>query len=101
VWFYSLSTEHLHNKEKIRHYLLISFIIILPFSFYTHFSSLFGEDSVLSRKMILLAKEMNVNYKSWNWPENLEDNGMAMHVVMTSSRKSAPLAKEGANKSLI
>lgn len=74
--------------------LAIIFIITLPFSFYSHFSSLFGEDSVTSRKMILLAKEMNVNYKSWNWPENLQDNGMAMHLVMTSSRKSAPLVSK-------
>jgi phosphoglycerol transferase MdoB-like AlkP superfamily enzyme len=83
-----------YTTKKNKALLAISFIIILPFSFYTHFSSLFGEDSVLSRKMILLAKEMNVNYKSWNWPENLQDNGMAMHVVMTSSRKSAPLANK-------
>ncbi|HCM9127122.1 TPA: sulfatase-like hydrolase/transferase [Enterobacter asburiae] len=83
-----------YTTKKNKASLAISFMIILPFSFYTHFSSLFGEDSLLSRKMILLAKEMNVIYKSWNWPENLQDNGMAMHIVMTSSRKSAPLANE-------
>lgn len=83
-----------YTTKKNKASLAISFMIILPFSFYTHFSSLFGEDSLLSRKMILFAKEMNVIYKSWNWPENLQDNGMAMHIVMTSSRKSAPLANE-------
>lgn len=83
-----------YTTKKNTIVLAISFITILPFSFYTHFSSLFGEDSIFSRKMILLAKEMNVTYKSWNWPENLQDNGMAMHVVMTSSRKSAPLASK-------
>lgn len=83
-----------YTTKKNNALLAISFIMILPFSFYTHFSSLFGEDSILSRKMILLAKEMNVIYKSWNWPENLQENGMAMHVVMTSSRKSAPLANK-------
>lgn len=81
-----------YTTKKNKALLAIIFIMTLPFSFYTHFSSLFGEDSILSRKMILLAKEMNVIYKSWNWPENLQENGMAMHVVMTSSRKSAPLA---------
>lgn len=83
-----------YTTKKNKALLAIGFIMILPFSFYTHFSSLFGEDSILSRKMILLAKEMNVIYKSWNWPENLQENGMAMHVVMTSSRKSAPLANK-------
>lgn len=87
-----------YTTKKNKASLAISFMIILPFSFYTHFSSIFGEDSLLSRKMILLAKEMNVFYKSWNWPENLQDNGMAMHIVMTSSRKSAPLANENNKK---
>lgn len=74
--------------------LAVSFIMMLPFSFYTHFSALFGEANILSRGMILLAKEMNVTYKSWNWPENLRDNGLPMHIVMTGSRKSAPLANK-------
>lgn len=86
--------KNFHTTKKNKVLLAISFITILPFSFYTHFSSIFGEDSILSRKMILLAKEMNVTYKSWNWPENLQDNGMAMHIVMTSSRKSAPFANK-------
>ncbi|WP_368743577.1 LTA synthase family protein [Enterobacter asburiae] len=92
ILFFISRAFYTTKKNKVS--LAISFMIILPFSFYTHFSSLFGEDSLLSRKMILLAKEMNVIYKSWNWPENLQDNGMAMHIVMTSSRKSAPLANE-------
>lgn len=74
--------------------LAVSFIMMLPFTFYTHFSALFGEANILSRGMILLAKEMNVTYKSWNWPENLRDNGLPMHIVMTGSRKSAPLANK-------
>ncbi|AVH15923.1 alkaline phosphatase family protein [Enterobacter sp. SGAir0187] len=93
VILYFISRKFYTTKKNTL-VLAISFITILPFSFYTHFSSLFGEDSIFSRKMILLAKEMNVTYKSWNWSENLQDNGMAMHVVMTSSRKSAPLASK-------
>lgn len=83
-----------YTTKKNKILLAIVFIIALPFSFYTHFSAIFGEENVLSRKMILLAKEMNVIYKSWNWPENLQDNGIAMHIVMTSSRKSAPMANK-------
>ncbi len=33
-----------------------------------------------------------MTYISWSWPENLEKNGMAMHLIMTGSRKSAPSA---------
>jgi hypothetical protein len=34
--------------------------------------------------MTLIAIEMNVSYISWNWPENLQENGMAMHILMTA-----------------
>jgi len=81
-----------YTTKKNQLFLAISFVITLPFSFYSHFSTLLGEDNILARKMTLIAIEMNVSYISWNWPVNLQENGMAMHILMTGSRKSAPLA---------
>ena len=79
-----------YTSRKNYFFLMFLFMVAVPFSMYSHLASIFGESSVFSRKITLLASEEGIVYKSWDWTENLRDNGMAMHLVMTSSRKNPP-----------
>ncbi|EKY3998891.1 sulfatase-like hydrolase/transferase, partial [Enterobacter roggenkampii] len=90
ILFFISRVFYTTTRNKL--FLVVSFLAILPFSFFSHFNSIFGEDTTISRKMRSFAQEMKVTYISWSWPENLEKNGMAMHLIMTGARKSAPSA---------
>ncbi len=70
--------------------LLLLIILILPFSFYSYINVLFGPNGKLAEGMNIASSKLNIMYMQWNWNDNVTYNGLPMHLIQTSVRKSIP-----------
>lgn len=77
------------TTRKHRLFLLLSLIIISPFSF-TPYYLLIPGNTRLHESLNALSREYNILYFSWDWPGNVRSHGLPMHLIQTSLRKSVP-----------
>ena len=84
----NITTSKLHQL-----FLLLLLIAISPFAFTPYFLLLSGETK-FNAKFQALSTKYNIVYASWNWPGNAQANGLPMHLIQTSLRKSVPSATD-------
>ena len=81
-------------KTTINNYIIIitSLLIIMPFTFSSYFPVILGDNNLITEKFNALEKKFNITYLSWDWQKNALVNGLPMHLIQTSARKSIPTA---------
>ena len=80
------------RKNYISLFLLI--IITIPFSFYPYIGTIFSPNNRISEIINSSANNLNIKYIYWNWSQNIGVNGLPMHIIQTSVRKSVPHATD-------
>lgn len=95
-------------KTTINNYIIIviALLLITPFTFASYFPVILGDNNSITEKFNALEKKYNVTYLSWDWQKNAIVNGLPMHLIQTSARKSIPTAsaierKEFSNNKII
>jgi len=80
------------TTTTIKNYIALLFLIVVifPFSFSPYIGVIFGVNSKLAEKINVLSMAFDVNYKQWNWRDNATANGLPMHLIQTSVRRSIP-----------
>lgn len=66
--------------------------IIVPMVFAPYIYSSAIASNKIKEKIVLLNTKYNMEYYSWDWPGNAQKNGLPIHIIQTSVRRSVPAA---------
>lgn len=78
------------GKEKFSLPRFFLTALLVPFSFYLYFLNQFSLGSNSSNLVKNELKKYKINYIQYNWAQNESENGLPMHLIQTSARKSIP-----------
>lgn len=90
LFFLFLMENKITKKESCRPSIYLMVIILLPFSFYLYILNQFPLGSHAYNSINYELKKLKITYIQYNWSQNESENGLPMHLVQTSARKSIP-----------
>ncbi len=76
-------------KTSKTHYLVMAtaFCIVSIFTFTPYLLEVKSDNLVL-KEIEKFSTDIGINYESWDWPDNFRKQGLPMHIVQTSMRKT-------------
>lgn len=90
LFFIFLAESKFTKKEDFRPSIYLIVTLLLPFSFYLYILNQFPLGSHTYNSINNELKKYKITYIQYNWSQNESENGLPMHLVQTSARKSIP-----------